>query len=90
MISLVPRPSAVNSTIRPRHTCFWGLFRAATPRKADTSGGAHVDGEIYRLREGTFAGLDDNARNAPCGNSKLRLYRRRAPRAAFTNAQESL
>src|SRR5438270_3867035 len=30
MISLVPRPSAVNSTIRARHTCFWGLFRSAT------------------------------------------------------------
>src|SRR5947208_1219540 len=28
MISLVPRPSAVNSTIRARHTCFWGLFRS--------------------------------------------------------------
>jgi hypothetical protein len=30
MISLVPTPSAVNSTIRARLTCFCGLFRSLT------------------------------------------------------------
>src|SRR6516165_10833276 len=30
MISLVPTPSAVSSTIRARHTCFCGLFRSLT------------------------------------------------------------
>src|SRR5712692_8291284 len=30
MISTVPSPSAVSSTIRARHTCFCGLFRSAT------------------------------------------------------------
>jgi hypothetical protein len=29
MIWAVPTPSAVNSTIRARQTCFWGLFRSA-------------------------------------------------------------
>jgi hypothetical protein len=29
MISLVPTPSQVSSTIRARHTCFWGLFLSA-------------------------------------------------------------
>ena len=46
MISLVPSPSAVNRTIRARHTCF---LRAVPgrydPLKAGTSGGAHVDGD---------------------------------------------
>jgi hypothetical protein len=30
MISAVPQPSAVNSTICARQTCFCGLFRSAT------------------------------------------------------------
>jgi hypothetical protein len=29
MISWVPTPSQVSSTIRARHTYFWGLFRSA-------------------------------------------------------------
>jgi hypothetical protein len=29
MISAVPQPSAINNTIRARHTCFRGTFRSA-------------------------------------------------------------
>jgi hypothetical protein len=30
MIAIVPRPSALNRTIRARHTCFYGLLRSPT------------------------------------------------------------
>jgi len=30
MISVVPEPSAVSSTILARQTCFWGLLRSST------------------------------------------------------------
>jgi len=45
MISAVPTPSALNSTIRARQTCFRGLFRSAkiAPSRRRSAGLASME-----------------------------------------------
>ena len=42
MISSVPTPSALSSTIRARHTCFWGALRSLTQKRAAARDSATV------------------------------------------------
>lgn len=52
MISLVPKPSALSTTIRQHQTCFWGALRSSTtPIRRRRSAGEIVMGIPVRMRQ---------------------------------------